>query len=313
MGKEKNEEQEFLRNVECFLNGEETVPGEDAGEDIRSTIEFARKLTELRADPSPEFQESLKSKLLRKLTEQEMAARERAGSGWFGGFWNRLIPQSPVWRTAAVTVTVVVVAAGVMWQTGLFTIGDAEVTGETDRGLEVMSSDDSQKDWNQDGMVAAGEEEEEEEEITLTIPPGIENGDSILGEELAIDIEISSTDEITIIIEPLVTQYGTEITLTLTFRNTGSETVTIDPIQPEIVVKSHDDELVYILPAVDGPAELSPSESFQMLYVWEQQDNSGAQVPAGTYKFNIGSIIITFGTSSGEITPPPAEVVIQEP
>ncbi|HEY41020.1 MAG TPA: hypothetical protein G4O18_04075 [Dehalococcoidia bacterium] len=315
MGKEKNGEQEFLRDIDRFLNGEEVTPDEETGEDVRSAVEFAHKLTELRAEPSREFQESLKSRLLRKLTEQEMAARERAGAGWFSGFLDRVVPQSPVWRTAVVTVAIMVVAAGIMWQTGLFTMTSApgegaETAGDNDRGLVEMTSDDTQKDWSQNGMAAFGEEEEEEEEAFVSSPS--EDGLSTLDSELEVLMEISSHDEITITIEPLTTQYGTEVTLTLTFRNSSSTAVTIDPIQPEIFVRGLDNELVYTLPAVDGPEELLPSESFQMIYIWNQQDNSGAQVPAGTYRFNIGSIIITCGANSGVIITPPAEVVILE-
>ena len=64
MGKERNEEQEFLENIERFLNGEEITPDEDSSEDVRSTMEFAKKLSELRTEPSPEFHQSLKSRLL---------------------------------------------------------------------------------------------------------------------------------------------------------------------------------------------------------------------------------------------------------
>jgi hypothetical protein len=128
-----------------------------------------------------------------------------------------------------------------------------------------------------------------------------------------ITIEISSSDEVTIVIRPIATQYGTDITFTLSYRNNSSEILTIDPVQPEIVVRALNDELVYTLPTIDGPSELLPFESFQMVYVWNQQDNSGTQVPAGTYQFNIGTILVTWGTNSGEITPLPAEVVIVKP
>jgi hypothetical protein len=316
MGKEKNEEQKFLRDIDRFLNGEEVTPEEDTSEDVRSVTELAKKLTELRANPSPEFQESLKSKLLRKLTEQEIAAHERVRSGWFSGFLDRVVPQSPVWRTAIVTVAIVVVAAGVMWRTGLFTMtsapgGGAETAYENDRGLSEMEADDTQKDWSQNGTAFAGEQEEEGIFVTSS-PEDAEDSSGALDSELKILMEISSPDEITTIIEPLTTQHGTEITLTLTFTNSSSETVTLYPVQPEIVIEDLDGEMVYTLPAIDGPAELSPSESFQMIYVWDQQDNGGAQVPAGTYQFHISPITVICGTNSGEITLPPAEVVIVE-
>ncbi len=309
MDKGKNEEQKFLRDIERILKGEEVTPTVDSSEDAKSTIEFAKKLTELRADPSPEFRKGLRSRLLRKLTEQEMTARERVGAGWLGGFWNKLIPQSPVWRTAVVTVAIMVVAVGVVWRTGLFTMTSApgeneEITGGDDRGFMVESSD-AQKDWSQEGMIAAGEQEEEE---TYTAPSlGTEDG------VLNIEIEISPSDEITVIVEPLATQHGTDVTLILTCRNNSSEIVTIAPLRLQIVARSLDDELVYTMPVVDGPGELLPSESFQMIYVWNQQDNSGNQIPSGTYLFDIGSIVITTSTASYEIPLPLVEVEILEP
>jgi hypothetical protein len=317
MGKERNEEQKFLRDIDRFLSGDEVTPGEETSEDARSAIEFAKKLTELRAEPSPEFEEGLKSKLLRKLTEQEVAARERAGSRWFSGFLGRVVPQSPVWRTAVVTVAIVVTAAGIMWRTGLFSMTSApgeveEVLGENDRSLSEMEAEDTQKAWSQDGIAFAGEEEGEEA-LVSSPSGGAEDGLSALENELKILMEISSPDEITIVILPVTAPYGTNITLTLTFSNSSSETITIYPVQPEIVVKGPNKELICTLPAIDGPAELSPSESFQMLYVWDQQDDRGAQVPAGRYQFYISPITVTCGTGSGEITPPPAEIVIVEP
>jgi hypothetical protein len=316
MGKEKKEEQEFLRDVDRFLKGEEVSPGEDASEETRSTTEFAKKLIELRAAPSPEFRERLKSKLLRKLSEKEDAARERAKSGWFTRFLDRLIPQSPVWRTAVVTVAIVVAAAGVMWRTGLFTTtvapgGDAEMADENGRGLEEMAADVTQKDWSQSDVASVGEEEEEDTFVTSP-PPGTEDDENILGEELKIEIEVSPADEITILVEPCTVLYGTDVHLVLDFRNNGSELITVKTGQISIL-NSPELEFIYTLPAVDGLIEISPSESFQMLFVWEQKDNNGTQVPAGTYRFNVGLIIITHGTDSYELSPPMVDVLIVEP
>jgi len=193
--------------------------------------------------------------------------------------------------------------------------GDAEIAGENDRGLEEMAADDTQEKWSQSDMAAAGEEEEEEEEeaFVTSPPPEVEDGAGTLGTELEIEIEISSTDVVTTLTGTGFTApYSTNVTLVLNFRNTSSELVTVETEQISIV-GSTELELVYTLPAIDGLIEISPSESFQMLFVWEQQDNSGAQVPAGTYRFNVGSIIITHGTDSFEISPPLVDVLILEP
>ncbi len=317
MDKERNEEQEFLKDVDRCLNGEEVTPDEGTSEDARSALEFARKLTELRAEPSPEFQERLKSRLLRKLTEQEVAAREKAGVSWLRDFVDRLIPQSPVWRTAAVTVAIVMVATGVMWRTGMFTPTAAPGEGASDRALEEMADNEPQK-WN--GMAVVGEQEEEEEEegeVVVTLPPwpGVvpEDGTDTFGGKLQLEIEISSSEAVASLIGTRSqAPYGTEVTLVLVFTNTSSEPVTVETAQISI---TGGPELgtMYIFPAVDGPIELAPFEPFQILFVWGQQDSSGVQVSPGVYTFNVGTITVTPGTDSFEISPPPAEVVILEP
>jgi len=305
MDKERNEEQEFLKDVDQFLNGEEVTPDEDASEDARSVIEFARKLTELRAEPSPEFRESLKSKLLRKLTEQEVAAREKAGANWLFDLVGRLIPQSQVWRTAVVTVAIVMVATGVMWGTGVFTpTGGLEGDGLTNgRTLEETSESDSQK-W--DGVAVAGEQEEEEEEYVFS-PPVAEGG------EFQLEIEISSSEAITRLSgADFTTPYGNEVTLTLVFTNTGPEPVAVD-IPQVYITGDPETGLIYRFPAVDGPIELSPLEPVYMRFVWEQQDINGDQVAPGAYTFNLDTITVIRGTDSFEISPPSVIVTVLEP
>jgi hypothetical protein len=312
MDKERNEEQEFLKDVDQFLNGEEVTPDESASEDTRSAIEFARKLTEFRAEPSPEFQERLKSKLLRKLTEREVAAREKTRAIWLHDFVDKLIPQSPVWRTAVVTVAIVMVATGVMWRTGLFTPTAAPGEGEANgRTLEESAPDDAQK-W--DGLAAAGEQEEEAPPPIITAP-GVEaeEGMDTFGGGLRLEIEVSPSETAASLIGTrFQAPYGSEVTLTLAFTNTSSEPVTVDISQVSITGGS-EVGTVYIFPAVDGPIELTPFEPFQVLFVWGQQDSSGAQVAPGVYTFNAGTITVTRGTDSFEILPPPAEVVVLEP
>ena len=316
MDKERNEEQEFLKDVDQFLNGEEVTPDESTSEDERSAIEFARKLKELRAEPTPEFQERLKSKLLRKLTEREAAAREKVGANWLRNFTSSLIPQSPVWRTAVVTVAIVLVATGVMWRTGLFTT-TVGPTGEATNGrtLEESASDNELQKW--EGMAAAGEQEEEgppPSEIIVT-SPGVEAeaGMDTFGGELQIGIEISPSEAVASLIGTrFQASYGSEVTLTLVFTNTSSEPVTVETAQISI---TGGPELgtVYVFPAVDYPIELTPFEPFQVLFVWGQQDNIGVQVAPGVYTFNVGTITVTRGTDSFEISSPSAEVVILEP
>ena len=156
-----------------------------------------------------------------------------------------------------------------------------------------------------------GEEEEEEGDSFITSPPTEATND--FDGVVEIVIEISSSNEVIMSFNAVTAQYSSEIALILTYRNNSSEIVTISPIQPEILVRGLGDELVDTLPAVDGPSEVLPSATFQMVYVWDQQDSSGAQVPAGRYRFYVSSITLIWGTNSDTIMPPTAEVVILEP
>ena len=53
MSKKINEEKDFLEKVDRLLAGEEIEAGKDISEDYRSAINFAQKIIESRADPSP--------------------------------------------------------------------------------------------------------------------------------------------------------------------------------------------------------------------------------------------------------------------
>jgi len=121
MRSRKKEEREFLESIDRLVAGEEARLGEDADEDLRSAVEFSRRLADLYPGPSPEFSERLKSRLLLKLTEQEIAARQKATTGRFWEALSRLVPRSPVWRTAAVTMVMLIAVVTVVWRAGMFT------------------------------------------------------------------------------------------------------------------------------------------------------------------------------------------------
>lgn len=126
MTRGKNEEREFLKRVDAMLAGGEMAGAEDAGDDLRGTVEFARKLVDLHEGPTPEFSQRLKSRLLIKLTEQDETARARAEDapaerGWFWRLLVTLVPASPVWRSAAVSLVAIVAVVTVLWRAGIFT------------------------------------------------------------------------------------------------------------------------------------------------------------------------------------------------
>ena len=164
MTREKNEEQEFLKRVDAMLAGEEVPAGDDGDEvtgdeDLRGMVDFTGKLVDLHDDPTPEFSRRLKSRLLIKLTEQEEMARAQADAapaerGWFSQLLDSLVPQSQVWRGAAVSLVAVVAVITVLWRTGMFTgtagvnvpSTDAVAGQITARSMELQTTDEMAAD-----------------------------------------------------------------------------------------------------------------------------------------------------------------------
>jgi len=119
MGKNRksNFDKEFSQAIDRMLAGEKIEPYADMPDDYQEAIDFARKLIELKGVPRPSFKVELKDSLLSKLSEME---QEKAGWKRFQERLRHLVPQRPVWRAVAASLTVVVVA-GVIWGTGILT------------------------------------------------------------------------------------------------------------------------------------------------------------------------------------------------
>jgi hypothetical protein len=127
-----NEEQkkarEFAQDIDLILTGQKADIDKASDEEYLSDIDFADKIIECRVDPSTSFHEGLKNRLLLKLSEEEEAeTSKRLENTSFWGWLTGLVPQSPVWRTAAVTVTIAVLALLGVWAIGLFAPGQEPV------------------------------------------------------------------------------------------------------------------------------------------------------------------------------------------
>jgi hypothetical protein len=115
MPRDKNEERDFLSDLDNLL-ADRQVNTEGRSGDERTALEFAQRYMECRGEPSAEFQDSLKRRLLLKLTEQEAERREQRW-GWLTG----LMTQSPARRAAIVAVIAVAITIGALWARGIFT------------------------------------------------------------------------------------------------------------------------------------------------------------------------------------------------
>jgi hypothetical protein len=119
MDEKGKEEREFSQDIDRILARKETSTDEVRDDDYRSNIDFAGKIIKLRGEPSPAFQEALKKHLLSKLAVKEAGEDRHRAAASFWDWLRSLIPRSPVWRTAAITVTVVALAVAVVWRIGL--------------------------------------------------------------------------------------------------------------------------------------------------------------------------------------------------
>lgn len=265
MGKETGDEKQFSEKIDRLLAGEEVETGEDMNEDYRTAINFARKLVESRIDPSPEFKDQLKQRLLLELTRQEVAAPQKEKVNWFREGLARLVPQGPVWRTAAAMLVVMLVAVGVLWRTGVFAPSPM-LTGPEGETVPEMAAD------------------------VPRIGGGIESAAQILLEVAIVSPEI------------VVSLPGGKTEIELVFRNISPESITIDPFPPAIqVVRSSTGELIRSFPEGDVRLELVPSEGLSYTLVWDQADNSGEPVAPGWYSVTAGDVTLFPTTEPTEI------------
>jgi hypothetical protein len=137
MDREIREEREFSENVDRLLAGKEIKAGDGISKDYSGAVSFSKKLVELRKEPSPQFKAELKRQLLLKLEEEEAEQEEKAKITLWDVF-RSLVPKSPVWRGATVTVTVGVLAILAIWATGMFS--QAPGTGTVTEGSEMLSA-----------------------------------------------------------------------------------------------------------------------------------------------------------------------------
>jgi hypothetical protein len=113
MDRERETEKKFAEYLDRILAGKEIKADPAIDEELRAALDFARKMGELGAKPSAQYQTRLKASLLQKLEEQEAPQKEKRGS-----FWD-VFRSHPVWQ-GAVAVLVVIIALTIVWRAGFF-------------------------------------------------------------------------------------------------------------------------------------------------------------------------------------------------
>ena len=303
MPRHKREEQDFLENIERLIAGEEVSIGEDADEDLRTTIEFSRTLSDLHTGPSVEFKDRLKSRLLMKLTEQEVAAGQRVEKNWFRDILDRLVPQSPVWRTATVTLVMIVAVVTVMWRTGMF-------TGVSSPGAGVVES--AQRGVEKGVFTAQAVVEEAESTADAPMVGAAKEATTAPALEAAM---VSLFDMQVTPLESTIAEYGHKVSYQLTFSNTSNETIVVTPFPPRFTIAG-DSTLrpVRILTEEDRSIEVGASVSIVYVFTWDQLDDDDTQVPPGWYTAYPGTVTVTGSEEPSTVEfPPLPRILVQSP
>ena len=119
MGNARDREPKFTQDVDAMLSRKQRG-AKPAGSADNDDLEFAGKILEARATPSSTFQSALKQRLVAKLADMETAEGSRKAPSlkdWFG----RVFAQR-TWQVAG-ALAIVLIAALVVWKTGLFAQG----------------------------------------------------------------------------------------------------------------------------------------------------------------------------------------------
>lgn len=254
-GKKDQDRVVFSEQVDRILSGRDEIPNEILDTDLRSALEFARKMTKLRSSPSPQFESLLKARLIQRLIEQGDKARTTETQGWTGWF----ISHRPAWQ-AATAVVVILAAAGIAWATGVFDTRPSPVVSipaTTSAGGTVPAT----------SMPAATTP-------VSTKPPATSIPAPVPGILLAVD---ASTDKI-------VYQYGEEVKIAITLRNAGLQTLRLEQFPPiTSLMQSESRQPVYTFRAGQDTRVLDPEESAFFEISWRQIDFHGRPVPGGEY------------------------------
>ncbi len=107
---------------------------------------------------------------------------------------------------------------------------------------------------------------------------------------------------------------GEPVEIKLSITNVSSETITMSPYPPEIVVTPGLDYDWVLFSQTGGTEEkeLRPGETATVEFVWDQKDNTGKQVPPGWYNVRSRNITVRQEGSRGTFTPG-TRVLIQYP
>jgi hypothetical protein len=269
MGKGQSEEKIFSEQLDQMLGGQEIRLTEQAEADLRTALEFARKMTSLRASPSSVFAARLREKLIANL-----AAQETPKQGWL----TRLISQQPIWQAAA-GVIIVLIFASILWITGVFDFKPSEITHSptpvaststtTTTTSPQTTSSTTQTAAPTTTMTMTSTTTTQTTKPTVTTPPS-----TISLPKILVNAATNKTSYL----------LGEPVIIEVTLQNAGNEFIKIEQYPPILsLMQTETRQPIYTFNAGTGTANLPPNTTTSFQLIWNQQDAGGGTISPGSY------------------------------
>jgi len=265
MDRKREVEKKFAEYLDRILAGEEipTDPGMD--EELHAALDFARKMSEIRPDPSESYQAQLKARLLQKLDEQEAIAREKQGRFW------KSIWRQPVWQ-GAIMVAFAVVVVGLLWRAGAFAPEFPEATTTPTISPTTTTITPTQ-----------------------TIPPPPTTTTTVAPTTAPTTTPTQIPQEVFISVyadtDKLVYQPGEEVMIGIVLTNDGPTSITLENLPPIVSLMAADTQQpVFTFSAGNEIRTLTPNQTVHFILTWNQEDFDGESV-TGLFYVEIEDLI----------------------
>jgi hypothetical protein len=298
MRKEKNLEKEFSRYLDRLLAREEVEINPNMEVGIRTALGFAKKMMELRPNPSADFLVQSKVRLVKKLIDRQALRKTRndVKHNWF----ERLIAQ-PIWQAAGIIIILAVLGL-VVWNYGIFQSGKSVVT-TTATSMTTTSSQTMTTSTPTTAITSATTTVS-----TTSYPTSATTTKTYTATTTAtatttkpVPTTSASGTMTTVTTSSTITSAGSlvrtegsvdksayipgeNIKIYITFTN-----ISLKPIQIELpptltILQTHPLQPVYTFTLTRAIVALSTDESINYSFYWDQLDKNGAPVTAGTYQ-----------------------------
>jgi hypothetical protein len=245
MTREYEEARIFSENLDRLLAGKEAKIGAAAGNELITALDFARKMTALRSEPSPQFQANLKARLLQQIRDKEALQED---SGWFG----RLFRGQRVWLTAAVCAALLIVVGSVLWRTGVIS-----PPGSNYVAPPVITSTTATTTATATATTTT---------TTVTVPA--------TGKYLLADASVDKP----------VYQPGETVNIQISLTNVSGRPFTITQYPPILSLMSSDTrQAVFTFTAGQLSQTIPPGQKTSFTLSWNQADSKGRPVKGGNY------------------------------